>query len=164
MCLQIYIYIINIYIEYTPKLQPCVSHFSAASNSIFSLVSSFKVLWKPWSPFLFLPTVLLPIIPLLLLFISSDPHGHFLPGDVILNGHRGVTILTDSRGRGGGGASRRCWHSVEGDEADEDDDQRDEVECRELRRGRDDRFSVITWPRRRKEEVNYFMCDRWVVS
>ena len=88
----------------------CSSQLSAATNSITEVA---------------LPPLLF------LLLLSGDPHSHFLLGDVILSGHRIVVVifLTDGRGgrgrRGGGGVCvvNRCWHNVEGDEADEDDHQ-----------------------------------------
>lgn len=89
----------------------CSSEFSAATNSITEAA---------------LPPLLFLLLSILL-FLSGDPHSHFLLGDVILSGHRIVVVifLTDGRGRRGGGVCvvNRCWHDVEGDEADEDDHQ-----------------------------------------
>lgn len=132
----------------------CSSHFSAAFNSsnILLIVPLSKALWWPWSALLLpfpplLPPLLLLPVPLLLFFsiilflLGDDPHGHFLLGDVILSGHRIVKppALTDGRGRGGDGVCvvKGCWYSIEGDEANEDDYQRDQVECRELRQDRE---------------------------
>lgn len=121
-------------------------HFGAASNinNMVTILPPLLLLTSCLQSFLFCLTS-----------GCSDTHSYFLFDDVTLSSHSVfiATFLKDGRGGGRGGDGGICGvdrrrHSIEGDKADEDDHQRDQVESRELRQDRtmkNWRHLIISW-------------------